>query len=162
MRNQAMAPLSLEMSERPVEVPPEDAALAREASRALAGYLDPGVRLRLKVMRDDREAETIILPDRAVRLLLDVLSSMAHGNMVTLVPVDAELTSQQAADLLNVSRPFLVGLLENGQIPYRKVGKHRRVRSRDVVAYKHRIDKERHEVLDELVAEAQELGLGYE
>jgi excisionase family DNA binding protein len=113
-------------------------------------------------MCDDREAETIILPDQALRLLLDVLSNMADGNSVTLVPVDAELTSQQAAELLNVSRPFLVRLLENGQIPYHKVGKHRRVRLKDVMAYKHRIDKKRDEVLDELVAEAQELGLGYE
>ena len=112
-------------------------------------------------MCDDREAETIILPDQALRLLLDVLSNMADGNSVTLVPVDAELTSQQAAELLNVSRPFLVRLLENGQIPYHKVGKHRRVRLKDVMAYKHRIDKKRDEVLDELVAEAQELGLGY-
>jgi excisionase family DNA binding protein len=157
-----MAPLSLERLGTPVEVPPEDAALARETSRTLAGYLHPGARLRLKVMCDDREAETIILPDQALRLLLDVLSNMADGNSVTLVPVDAELTSQQAAELLNVSRPFLVRLLENGQIPYHKVGKHRRVRLKDVMAYKHRIDKKRDEVLDELVAEAQELGLGYE
>lgn len=157
-----MAPLSLERLSNPVEVSPEDAALARETSRTLAGYLCPGARLRLRVMRDDREAETVVLPDRALRLLLDVLSNMAEGNTVTLVPVGAELTSQQAADLLNVSRPFLIQLLENGEIPYHKVGKHRRVRSKDVMAYKHRIDKKRHEVLDELVAEAQELGLGYE
>jgi excisionase family DNA binding protein len=158
----AMAPLSLERLGTPVEVPPEDAALARETRRTLAGYLRPGAQLRLRVMRDDREAETVVLPDRAFRLLLDVLSNMAEGNTVTLVPVHAELTSQQAADLLNVSRPFLIQLLESGEIPYHRVGKHRRVRSKDVMAYKHRIDKERRAVLDELVADAQELGLGYE
>lgn len=157
-----MAPVSLGRPGTPVDVPPEDAALARASRRTLAGYLGPGAPLRLRVVLDDREAETIILPDRAVRLLLDVLSNMADGNAVTLVPVDAELTSQQAADLLNVSRPFLIQLLESGEIPYHKVGKHRRVRSKDVMAYKHRIDNKRHEVLDELVAEAQQLGLGYE
>lgn len=157
-----MTPLSVERLGTPVEVLPEDAELARETGRALAGHVRPGVRLRLKVMRDDREAETVILPEPAFRLLLNVLSNMAEGNTVTLVPINAELTSQQAADLLNVSRPFLIQLLERGEIPHHKVGKHRRVRSKDLMAYKHRIDKERHEVLDQLVAEAQELGLGYE
>lgn len=157
-----MAPMPTGRPANAVEVSAEDAALAREVGRTLAGYLQPGAQLRLTVERDDHEGETVVLPDRALQLLLDVLSSMAEGNDVMVVAVEAELTSQQAADVLNVSRPFLIQLLEKGDIPYHKVGKHRRVRLKDVVAYKDRNDRKRREVLDELVAEAQELGLGYE
>jgi excisionase family DNA binding protein len=86
---------------------------------------------------------------------------MAAGRGVTIIPENAELTTVQAAAILNVSRPFLVRLLDNGGIPHRKVGKHRRIRMEDVMAYKTRIDHEREAVLDQLVAEAQEHDMGY-
>lgn len=79
---------------------------------------------------------------------------------VILIPENAELTTVQAAELLHVSRPFLIGLLESRALPYRKVGRHRRIRMEDVMAYKERIDREREAVLDELVAEAQKHGMG--
>jgi excisionase family DNA binding protein len=86
---------------------------------------------------------------------------MAAGRGVTIIPENAELTTVQAAEVLNVSRPFLIKLLEEEKIPYRKVGKHRRIRMEDVMAYKSAIDQEREAVLDQLVAEAQEQDMGY-
>jgi excisionase family DNA binding protein len=92
---------------------------------------------------------------------MDILEAMAAGRGVTLILENAELTTVQAAELLNVSRPFLISLLESRALPYRKVGRHRRIRMEDVMAYKERIDREREAVLDELVAEAQKHGMGY-
>ena len=137
----------------------EDIRLAKQSGRVLAAQLGKPTRLRL--VNDDQESEVIVLPDSAMRLFVDMLGHMARGDAVMLVALTAELTTQRAADLLNVSRPFLVRLLEQGEIPYHMVGTHRRVRASDLMAYKERIDKQRMTVLDELAKEAQELGMGY-
>lgn len=89
----------------------------------------------------------------------DVAAEAGRG--VTIIPENAELTTFEAADVLKVSRPYLIKLLEEGAIPYRKVGKHRRIRMEDVMAYKARDDRERDAVLDQLVSEAQEQDMGY-
>jgi excisionase family DNA binding protein len=87
---------------------------------------------------------------------------MAEGHAITVVPIPGELTTQQAAELLNVSRPFLIRLIEERRIPHRKVGTHRRIRVDDLVEYQRRIDSDRLKVLEELTAEAQRLRMGYE
>lgn len=134
--------------------------LARASGQRLAPLARSGQPLTLRV-RDDGQEETIELPASAVRLLVEILEDMASGHAVTIVPQNAELTTQQAADFLNVSRPFLIQLLEEKKIPFRMVGTHRRVRFEDVLGYKEAIDAERRKVLDELAAEAQELDMGY-
>lgn len=138
-----------------------DTQLARESSRQLATHrLGRRASVRIQVL-DDHKPETVALPASALRLLQQILTEMAQGNAVILIPIHTEVTTQQAADLLNVSRPFLVGLLESGQIPYRKVGTHRRVLFRDVMTYKQKNDAERLKALEELTAQAQELKMGY-
>ncbi|MGH8571699.1 MAG: helix-turn-helix domain-containing protein, partial [Gammaproteobacteria bacterium] len=92
---------------------------------------------------------------------LEILGHLANGNAVTIVPVHAELTTQQAADYLNVSRPYLIGLLEAGKIDYHKVGTHRRIKFADLIKYKENDYASRRADLAELTAEAQRLGLDY-
>jgi excisionase family DNA binding protein len=139
-----------------------DAQLARESSRRLATHkLRRQSSVRIQLLDDGEEPETIAVPASALRLFLHLLTEMAQGHAVTLIPTHAELTTQQAADLLQVSRPYLVKLLDEGKIPCRTVGKYRRVRFDDLIAYKRKDDEARAKVLDQLAAEAQELGMGY-
>ena len=105
--------------------------------------------------------EAVELPVSVGPLLMEILQDIAAGSAVAVLRRDAELTTQRAADFLNVSRPFLVGLLEDGTVPFRKVGTHRRVRFDDVLRYKNETDAARRQALDELAADAQELDMGY-
>lgn len=144
----------------------EEAAEASQALDALAEFLQahPTPSGRVRIFPEDAEgspATEVVVPTEAFRLLIDILAQMAEGNIATVIPINAELTTQQAADLLNVSRPFLVKLVETGKIPHRKVGNRRRIRFADLSDYKRRDDAERRRVADELTAEAETLGLGY-
>jgi excisionase family DNA binding protein len=141
----------------------DDEELAIASSRSIAkivsSKLDSPLSLRVSTQGGD---ETVVsVPAAAFKLLGDILNEMAKGNAVTLIPVHAELTTQQAAEFLGVSRPFIVEQLEKGDIPFRKVGTHRRVLFRDLMEYKRSMDRKRLESLDELAAETQKLGLGY-
>jgi excisionase family DNA binding protein len=139
-----------------------DTRLAEESSRRLTRLRNkqPG-NFRLRIQADDESEETVAIPASAFRLLHDILTEMAKGNGVTLVPVHSELTTEQAADILNVSQPFLVRLLDEGRIPCVKIGAHRQIQLQDLIEYKRHTEQERLKVLEELAAQAQELDMGY-
>lgn len=107
---------------------------------------------------DGAPAERFEIPEGALPLIQALLSALAQGHAVAIIPIDAELTTQQAADFLGVSRPFVIGLIEKGELPAKKVNKHRRVTFKDLQEYKRRTMEARRRVLDELTAEAQEDG----
>jgi excisionase family DNA binding protein len=144
--------------EKPETVIPneEDAKVAAESSRVLAAASN-GRELRVRL--DD--GQELTLPKGVARLLSHLLTEMARGNAVTVFPIHAELTTQEAAEILNVSRPYLIQLLEEGKLPYRKVGTHRRVRFQDLMDFRKRHDEEQSRLLDELAAQAQALNMGY-
>ncbi len=147
----------------PIAPTERETQLAEASSRALSSYVRNTESQIIRVVPENGgRGESVTIPAVAFRLLVTILTQMAQGNAITLIPVHAELTTQEAADLLNVSRPYLVGLLDAGQIPYRKVGTRRRVLFKDIAAYKQRIDDARRATLDELAAQAQELNMGYE
>src|SRR6266446_4300118 len=127
-----------------------EAILAKETSRVLAARLRENEPLRLRISDDPSPEGTFNLPASALRLLVRILEEMARGDTVTLIPVHAELTTQEAADMLNISRPSLIQLLDEGKIEYRKVGTHRRVRFEALMQYKRRADADRREVLKQL------------
>jgi excisionase family DNA binding protein len=103
----------------------KEAEIAKESSRKLAPYSRRN--LRMEIPGRGKESQLVELPASAVRLLVRILTEMSEGNAITLIPIHAELTTQQAADLLNVSRPFLISLLGKGDLRFRKVGTHRRI-----------------------------------
>ncbi len=141
-------------------LPTEEVAREAEtALRELAPIQARAGRTQVVRVRGEGSERSVVLPRHALELFLEVLGQMANGNAVTIVPVHAELTTQQAADLLNVSRPHLVKLLEQGTIPHRKVGAHRRVSASDLFTYKRQSEARQAETMAELAAEGQRLGL---
>lgn len=103
--------------------------------------------------------EEIILPESVVTALRQFVRYLASGKAVAIVPINKALTTQEAADILNISRPYLIKLLEEGALPYTKVGTHRRIQFDDVMAYKQRRDEDRQRALDALAALNEEMGL---
>lgn len=149
-------------SENEVRLPtPEQMEDAKASSRTLAKYADTE-RVHLTLSGSNGESDELVLPGRVIKMLLTVLTEMSQGNAISLIPWHKELGTQEAASILNVSRPFLVALLEQGEIPHHKVGSHRRVRLEDVLAYKERIDDQRHDALDRLTGVSQDEGMGYQ
>jgi len=126
-------------------------------SSKLRNVSTPGIKIKIQ-----ETGEFITIPKKALSLLITILSNMSEGKSITIIPTDSEVSTQQAADMLNVSRPHLVKLLENNIIPFKKVGSHRRILLRDLVTYEKSLQRTREEKLKFLSEQAQDLNLGYE
>jgi excisionase family DNA binding protein len=114
--------------------------------------------VKIRIQEND---DFLKIPKKAVLLLFEILDNMAQGKSFTLIPSDSEVSTQQAADMLNVSRPHIVKLLEDGVIPFKKVGTHRRIEIKHLIRYQQKIEENRKDKLDFLTKQAQELNLGY-
>lgn len=136
----------------------EESMLAAESSRKLAAIIGKDENAKLCLYDG---AEKIIVPVFAIRMIADILTQIAQGNAISLVPISHTLTTQQAADMLNVSRPYLVKLLEAGDIKHTKVGRHRRIKYEDLLMYMEKADAASRNAMKSLSAQAQELGMGY-
>lgn len=143
----------------------EEVELAKAAQRCIVSALDHSRAVNIAIVEDGVEkldnSPLLRLPPKVLRLIADLLGSLAEGKAVAIVPKDLDITTQEAAMFLNISRPYLVRLLEDGKIPFHKVGTHRRIRFEDVVQYKEGRMRKSSDALQELVDQAQELGLGY-
>lgn len=155
-----MPTIALNNMTLPVE---REVQAAVQGQRDLAAYLATRRETQhIQIFDDKNQAHQVVLPTSALRLLVDVLAELADGNAVKVVPIHAELTTQEAADLLNVSRPHLVKLLEEGKLPFHKTGKHRRVRFADLMQFKTSRDHASEQAMEDLAKQAQELDMGYE
>jgi excisionase family DNA binding protein len=137
----------------------QDAMLARAAQLALERSETLDKAMHVQINAAGRELTTLDLPPVVTRLLMDILKETAAGNAVALVTVEAEITTHQAATILNVSRPYVIDIIDKGLLPARMVGNQRRLPLRDVLAYKAENRAKRRETLREMTALDQELGL---
>lgn len=147
-----------------VSLSDRDAELLAQASRLMGEALDSSRARRIALVEERDDGGDIVrleVPPATLRLLSQILALMARQQTFVLYPESSELTTKQAADVLGVSRPFLIRVLEAGQIPFRKVGRHRRVLVQDVLAYKKTMQIKRRAALDELVKASEDIG-GYD
>jgi len=148
----------LDQVKEPFVATEEEALIAREAVMKLKPLADAKTDIKLRVA--EKGAEVVLpLPARAVDMIVDLLMAVVERKPVSIIPHEAELTTKQAADFLNVSRPYFVGLLDKGAIPHRLVGSHRRVKVSDLMNYKKKSDAERRAAIARMVAESQRLDL---
>lgn len=136
--------------------------LARASIDRLHAVGTVGDTVRLMIAEGEGAPRAVDIPASAFRLLASALAEIGAGRAVTMMPLDPEVTTQQAADILHVSRPHLVAMLERGEIPFRKVGVQRRVRFDDLMSYKRRSDADREAAFAALVRDGQDLKLGYD
>jgi len=143
----------------------EDVELAKAAQRCIISALDHSRAVNIAILEDGAEqlddSPILKLPPKVLRLFADMLGSLAQGHAVTIMPKEMYVSTQEAAMFLNVSRPYLIRMLDEGKLPYHKVGTHRRIKFEDVVAYKEERRKISQAALQELVDQAQDSEMGY-
>lgn len=143
----------------------EEVELAKAAQRCIVSALDNSNAVNITIVEDGvwqlDNSPLLRLPPKVLRLIADLLGALAEGKAVSVVPKDLNVTTQEAAMFLNVSRPYLVRLLEEGKIRFHKVGSHRRIRFEDIVQYKEERTRKSNEALQALADQAQEIGLDY-
>ncbi len=130
----------------------DERAAANQLRKILAAQAVGDDETRLRLLQEDKSTSEVVLTPGLSRLLMEVLRHVGRGDAVTLVPVSQMLTTQQAADILNVSRPYFIGLLDRNEIPHTLVGRHRRVKAEHLFAYKRERDTKRASALSELAA----------
>lgn len=137
-----------------------DIELSRISSRILASAIDShSPTQKIKIESPDGKEHSLLVPRSAYQLFVDALIQISQRKSATLIPVERELTTQQAANILNVSRPYLIELLEKGEIPYHMVGSHRRILAEDLATYQNKTNLQSDRALDELTALTEKLGL---
>lgn len=147
----------LDQTRQPLVPTPSETLIAREALPRLEAIAETGGDIRVRVLES---ADVVVpLPAVVVKLIVSVLAAVAEGKPVSVIPSDAALTTQQAADLLNVSRPYLFRLIEAGEIPFDRIGAHRRLRVADLLAYREKSLSEREAAIRNMVSLSQDLGL---
>ena len=134
----------------------DDRQIANHLLRILASQKPGEAKLHLTDPKTRKPVEITLTPAMS-DLFLELLRHIGSGDAVTLVPIQQMLTTQQAADLLNMSRPYLIRLIEKGDIPHSMVGRHRRLKTEDVFAYKAERDKIRSKAMDDLIADGSDL-----
>jgi excisionase family DNA binding protein len=143
----------------------EEVELAKAAQRCIVSALDNSNAVNIAIVEDGVEkfdnSPLLRLPPKVLRLIADLLGSLAEGKAVSVVPKDLDVTTQEAAMFLNVSRPYLIRLLEEGKIRFHKVGSHRRIRFDDIVHYKQERTRKSNDALQALADQAQEIGMDY-
>ena len=143
----------------------EEVELAKAAQRCIVSALDHSRAVNIAIVEDGVErlegSPILKLPPKVLRLFADMLGSLAQGHAVAIMPKELYVSTQEAAMFLNISRPYLVRMLDEGKLPYHKVGTHRRIKFEDVVAYKDQRRQASQAALQELVDQAQELNMEY-
>lgn len=138
---------------------PVESVMAQEQEKSSIKQLENILQLESSQLKLIGNGEEITIPESVYQVLRQAVRAMASGKVISLVIQERELTTQQAAEMLNVSRPYLIKLLEQGEIPYIMVGTHRRVRFEDLMKYKQQRHNKRRQLLQQLVEISEEAGL---
>lgn len=145
----------------PPKMSAQELEMARVAQRCIMEALDRSKAVSITLMSDGDEQPSVAVPPAALKLIGQLLGAMSEGRPVVLMPGKQELTTVEAANYLNVSRPFVIKEIEAGRLPHRMVGRHRRIAFEDLVAYERKMREKQRAALERMAENERELGLDY-